>query len=186
MTTKDSEQNVNNEEDQTQDASSATKDVNEFDIPKRRLDEALEANRKLKDEIDALKKEQQSQLEAQLKEQGRYKELAEQRATELAELRPKAETVDTYEATLISVLAAQIAEIPEAMRDLIPDELTTQQKLNWLSKNRSLLVKPAPHDIGAGKVGGGAPQGVDLTPDEVEMAKSFGLSPEEYAKYKDK
>jgi len=185
MTDKDDQDLVSNDIDSTDADSDDKKDSNNY-IPRSKFNELLKANKDLQSQLESLEKERQSQLEAQLKEQGRYKELAEQRATELAELRPKAETVDTYEATLVSVLAAQIAEIPEAMRDLIPDELTTQQKLNWLSKNRSLLVKPSPQDIGAGKVGGGAPQGVDLTPDEVEMAKSFGLSPEEYAKYKDK
>jgi len=138
-------------------ASSASND--EHMIPKSRLDEVLKANKDLQVKLEQVEKERQEQLEAQLKEQGRYKELAEQRAKELAELKPKAETVDTYEATLISVFNTQLAEIPENMRGLIPD-------------------------IGAGKQGGSAPETLELTPEELETAKQFGMSPEEYAKYK--
>jgi phage antirepressor YoqD-like protein len=163
-------------------ASSASND--EHMIPKSRLDEVLKANKDLQAKLEQVEKERQEQLEEQLKEQGRYKELAEQRAKELAELKPKAETVDTYEATLISVFNTQLAEIPENMRGLIPDELNTQQKLNWLSKNKALLLKPRPLDIGAGKQGGSAPETLDLTPEELETAKRFGMAPEEYAKYK--
>jgi len=171
---------------------SMTKDVQEENanntdqayVSRERMNEVLRANKDLQARLEQVEKERQEQLEEQLKEQGRYKELAEQRAKELAELKPKAETVDTYEATLISVLNTQLAEIPENMRGLIPDELNTQQKLNWLSKNKALLLKPRPLDIGAGKQGGSAPETLDLTPEELETAKRFGMSPEEYAKYK--
>ena len=179
MTTNETQDVV--KEDQVS-ASSATKD--EHMIPKSRFDEVSKAYKDLQAKLEQVEKERQEQLEAQLKEQGRYKELAEQRAQEIAELKPKAETIDTYEATLISVLNTQLAEIPENMRGLVPDELNTQQKLNWLSKNKALLLKPRPLDIGAGKQGGSAPETLDLTPEELETAKRFGMSPEEYAKYK--
>jgi hypothetical protein len=153
-------------------------------VSRERLNEVLKINKDLEKRLKSLEKEQQEQLEEQMKEQGRYKELAEQHAKELAELKPKAMTVDSYEATLVNVLETQMAEIPENMRGLIPDELSTQQKLNWLSRNKALLLKPRPLDIGAGKQGGSAPETLDLTPEELETAKRFGMAPEEYAKYK--
>jgi phage I-like protein len=153
-------------------------------VSRERLNEVLKINKDLEKRLKSLEKEQQEQLEEQMKEQGRYKELAEQHAKELAELKPKAMTVDSYEATLVNVLETQMAEIPENMRGLIPDELSTQQKLNWLSRNKALLLKPRPQDIGAGKQGGSAPETLDLTPEELETAKRFGMAPEEYAKYK--
>jgi len=153
-------------------------------IPKSRLDEVLESNRKLQEKLATTEKERQDQLEAQLKEQGKWKEIAEQRAKEMADLKPKAEQADAIEATLKDVLASQIAELPETMRGLVPDELSTQQKLQWLSKNKPLLVKQKPVDIGAGKQGGGQPAGVELTAEEQEFARNFGVKPEEYAKFK--
>jgi len=153
-------------------------------IPKSRLDEVLESNRKLQEQLTRTEKERQEQLEAQLKEQGKWKEIAETRAQEMAALKPKAEQADVIEATLKDVLTSQIAELPEAMRGLVPDELNTQQKLQWLSKNKALLVKPKPVDIGAGRQGGGAPEGNDLSPEEIATAKAFGIKPEDYAKNK--
>jgi phage I-like protein len=179
MTTNETQDVV--KEDQSN-ASSAIKD--EHMIPKSRFDEVSKAYKDLQAKLEQVEKEQQEQLEEQMKEQGRYKELAEQHAKELAELKPKAMTVDSYEATLVNVLETQMAEIPENMRGLIPDELSTQQKLNWLSRNKALLLKPRPLDIGAGKQGGSAPETLDLTPEELETAKRFGMAPEEYAKYK--
>ena len=153
-------------------------------IPKSRLDEVLESNRKLQEQLTRTEKERQDQLEAQLKEQGKWKEIAEQRANEMAALKPKAEQVEAIEVTLKEVLATQIAELPENLRSLVPDDLTTQQKLSWLSKNKALLLKPKAVDIGAGKQGGSAPEGTTLSPEEMEFAKAFGVKPEDYAKRK--
>jgi len=97
-------------------ASSAKQD--DHMIPKSRLDEVLKSNRDLQAKLEALEIERQEQLEAQLKEQGRYKELAESRAQEIATLKPKADTVDGYEETLVKVLEAQMADVPENMRGL--------------------------------------------------------------------
>jgi len=153
-------------------------------VPLSRLNEVLAANKALQEKLATTEKERQEQLEAQLKEQGKWKEIAEQRANEMAALKPKADQLDAIETTLKSVLDSQIAEIPETMRGLVPEALNTQQKLDWLSKNKALLLKPKAVDIGAGKQGGGAPAGADLTQDEIDMAKAFGVKPEDYAKNK--
>lgn len=158
--------------------------TDEHMIPISRLNEVLDANKKLQEQLATTEKERQEQLEAQLKEQGKWKEIAEQRANEMAQLKPKADHADAIEATLKDVLTSQVAELPENMRGLIPDELTTQQKLQWLSKNKSLLLKPAAPNIGAGKQGGSAPEGEQLTAEEIEYAKSFGVKSEDYAKHK--
>lgn len=174
------------EEDAKQVSPAPSAKPDEHMIPKSRLDEVLESNRKLQERLEAAERERQEQLEAQLKEQGKWKEIAEQRAQEMAQLKPKAEQADAIEATLKDVLAAQVAELPENLRGLVPDELTTQQKLHWLSKNKPLLLKPKPVDIGAGKQGGGMPDGGTLTAEELEAARQFGMTPDEYAKYKTK
>jgi len=153
-------------------------------IPKSRLDEVLAQNKSLMDKLAASEKERQEQLEKQLAEQGEWKKVAENRAQEIAALKPKADTLEAYEKTLEAVLSAQVAEIPEAMRSLIPDALSVQQKLDWLSRNKALLVKPKPVDIGAGRTGGTAPTGADLTAEEIQLAQQYGMKPEEYAKYK--
>jgi hypothetical protein len=81
-------------------------------------------------------------------------------------------------------LDAQIAELPEDFRDVVPDGLSTKQKLDWLAKNKSKFMKAEPFDIGAGKRGVKPEKTPELTPEELQAAKHFGMTPEEYAKYK--
>jgi phage I-like protein len=174
------------QQDPAQPAPSATKDVQpaEHMIPKSRLDEVLESNRKLQERLDATEKERQDQLEKQLSEQGKWKELAEQRANELATLQPKAAQLDSYEATLKKVLDAEIATLPEEYQDVIPESLSTKDKLDWLAKNKSKFMKADPFDIGAGKRGTKPDKKSELTPEEKEMARQYGLSEEVYAQHK--
>jgi phage I-like protein len=154
-------------------------------VPQSRLNEMAERNRQLQERLDATEKERQEQLEAQLAKQGEWKEIAEQRAQKLAELQPKADQLDSYEQTLKKVLDSEIATLPEEYQDVVPESLTTQQKLDWLAKNKSKFMKAEPFDIGAGQKGTKQIKKPDeLTDDEKKVAKAFGVSEEEYAKNK--
>jgi ribonucleoside-triphosphate reductase len=158
---------------------------NEHMIPKSRFDEVNDEKKKLADRLAQIEAEQKIETEKRLIEQQEYQKLAETRGKELADLQPKAAKVDAMEKTLVDVLTAQVAELPEDKRGLIPDELSTQQKLNWLAKNAAILKAPAAIDVGAGKHG--AESGVDiksLTPEELAIAKRAGISAEDYAKNK--
>jgi hypothetical protein len=161
-------------------------DDSEHQIPKSRFDEVNEARKKAEDQLAKMMAEQKIETEKRLIEQQQYQTLAETRGKELADLQPKAAKVDAMEKTLVDVLTAQVAELPEDKRGLIPDELTTQQKLNWLSKNAAVLKAPAAIDVGAGRHGsdGGIFDVKSLTQDEIETAKRFGVKPEDYAKHK--
>ena len=154
-------------------------------IPKHRLDAEIERRRELESKLAAAEQASQQAEEERLKEAQNYKALYEKTSTELAELKPKAAIAESSESVLRDVLTAQIAELPEHMRDLVPEDLTTQQKLTWLSKHKAQLVKPKAPNIGAGVLGGGEQiSEVKLTEDEIKMAKHSGMTPEEYAKYK--
>jgi phage I-like protein len=163
-------------------APSASKD--EHMIPKSRLDEEIAKRKVLEDRLSLLEHASREAEVKRLKETEDYRGLYEKSEKELSEIRPRAAIAESSEKVLRGVLEAQIAELPENMRALIPTELTTQQQLYWLSKNKALLVKPKPVDIGAGRQGGGAPEGTPLTPEEIETAKAFGIKPEDYAKNK--
>lgn len=170
----------------TQNTSDDSKNTeNEHMIPKSRFDEINTKAKKLEDELRKIEEERQKEIEERLVEQQQYKELAEKRGKDLAELQAKAQKVDAYEQTLTAVYEASLQELPEDMRDLVPEELSIQQKLNWLSKNKARLLKPISPDLGAGKRGGGGSSDAKLTPEEADIAKRFGMTPEEYAKYKE-
>ena len=141
----------------------------------------------LESKLAQLEQEKQSQLETQLEEQKRYKELAEERARKLAELQPKAEQLSAYEETLQKTADALIEEIPEDLRSLVP-EIPVAQKLEWLQTNRAKLIKPVATSTAAGVRGAGGAAGpkYDLTPEEIAIARKFNMTDEDYAKHKDK
>jgi hypothetical protein len=153
-------------------------------VPITRLNEEIQKRRELESRLKLLETAAKTDEDKRLVETQNYKTLAEKREAELLTLRPLAVTAEEAEKTLQAVLAQQILELPENLRDLVPDGLSTNQKLQWLSKHKAKLTKPKGFDIGTGKQGGGLPAMSDLTPEELEIAKNFGMTPEEYAKYK--
>jgi phage I-like protein len=190
MATKEEEQKAVEEkvekvvEEKAEESSAPSASKDEHMIPKSRLDEEIAKRRVLEERLSLLEHASKEAEIKRLKETEDYKGLYEKVEKELAEIRPRAAIAESSEKTLRGVLENQIADLPENMRALIPAELTTQQQLQWLSKNKALLVKPKPVDIGAGRQGGGAPEGTPLTPEEIETAKAFGMKPEDYAKNK--
>jgi hypothetical protein len=167
-----------------QDASDAKKSGSEHMIPKSRLDEVIADRDAARSEASKLKTEQETAKQEALKEQGKWKELAEERATKLADAEAKANKVDDYEKTLKETLTAQLAELAPEVQALVPEELTTPQKLSWLAKNKATLQKPMAMDIGSGKRGGGKQETkIELTPEQLQVAKTFGYTPEEYAHF---
>jgi phage I-like protein len=162
-------------------APSATPD--EHMIPKSRFDEINTERQQLAARLAQIEAERNAETEKRLEEQNRWKELAESRATELAQAKAEAAKVGEYETTLAALLEKQVADIPEDKRALIPTYGTTQQRLEWIANNRALLAAPQPFAIGAGKQGAQSNENINLTPEEVAIARRFGLTPEEYAKF---
>lgn len=153
-------------------------------IPKSRLDEVLAKNAELANTLASIEAERKKETEKRLVEQQEWQKIAEQRGAELADAQGKVAKLSDYEKTLEKLLAAEVSQIPEAKRGLLPDEMTTVQKLNWIAKNKPILTAPATFDIGAGKVGGGESGATALTPEELAYARQFGVKPEDYAKHK--
>jgi len=156
-------------------------------IPKSRLDEEITKRKDLEGRLAALEKSARESEEQRMKDQEQWKELADKRQQEIEAIKPKAAIADEQEHTLQAYLNAQIEELPEDMHSLIPEQLTTMQKLQWLAANKAKLLKPIGPDIGAGMkgAGGSGKSAVQLTPDEKAIAQRFGMSDEEYAKHKD-
>jgi len=187
----DKEDVKDQEEDQEKDpkggASEKTEKIEkdrEGFIPRDRFDEVNQLAKDRKEKLDQIEKDQKKAAEERLAQQDKWKELAENRGKELDAAKVKAEKLDSYEETLQGVLNSQVEQIPEEYRTLIPDELTTQQKLDWMAQNQAILTKKKPFDIGAGKRGGDKDKGIELSNEEREQAKKMGVSPEEYAKAK--
>jgi hypothetical protein len=134
----------------------------------------------------ALEKAQQEVERKRLEESQQYKELYDKAQAELSGLKPKAEQIEAYEATMKEILDAQVAELPDEFKDIVPDGLSTKQKLDWLAKNKAKFMKAEPYDIGAGKRGVKPDKKVELTPEERELKTIYApnMSDEEFAKHK--
>jgi len=154
-------------------------------IPKERFDEVNARLKEAEKKSLATEKALKEAQEARLKEKEDYKALYEQTTSELSELKPLAEQVESYKETMAKLLEAQIADIPDELQGLIPDELSVKQKIDWIAKNKKLLLKPIAPDIGAGQRGAGSSSNVQLTPEQREVARRFGYSDEEYIKHLD-
>ncbi len=157
---------------------------NEHMIPKSRLDEEITKRKELKGRLTAIEVANKKAEEQRLKDNEEYKTLAEKYQAEAETLKPKADIADKQEATLSALLTAQVEDLPENARSMVPEDYTTLQKLDWLATNRAQLMKPLPPDLKAGKRGGGENGSVDLNSDELALAKAADMTPEEYAKYK--
>lgn len=77
-------------------------------------------------------KEDDEARQKKLQEDGKFQDI-------IKELTPQAERAKALEKTLETYLDAEMKDIPEARRSLIPEGLSVEQKLEYIAKNRKLL-----------------------------------------------
>lgn len=149
----------------------------------KRLNERDSDLEKYKRDLSSYTTAQRKQLE----EQGKFKELAEQSAAEVARLKAFEEKATTYEKIIRDSNEARIKNVPDAMKALIPSDYPPEKLQTWLNANEALLVKPpaADFDAGAGNGGRGGNNNLPkLTDFERELARATGVSEKEYAEMK--
>jgi len=146
--------------------------------------EAAEAATKALQTIQAQQEEQEREW---LREQGDFKALAERQGTELNQAKAELATNSAYKAAFQAALDARIKAIPESMRSLVPEGMDPIALSTWLDKNAPLLsARSAPNlDPGAQSNIGGNPA-IEVDPVELETARKFGYTPEQYRKIKGK
>ncbi len=91
------------------------KDVKLDDIPYARFKEVNDNLKSLQADFDKAKDDQKKLRDAELEEQGKYKDLLEEKKLELVETKLKADEWDTYQADRRKAL---IERLPEDDRDL--------------------------------------------------------------------
>jgi hypothetical protein len=136
---------------------------------------------------NALEKAAQDAERKQLEEANNFKALYEKAQAEITGLKPKAEALTEMEKSLTSVLESQVKELPEQFRDIVPDGLSVQAKLEWLSKNKAKFSRPEAFDIGAGAKGAKKPdeKAQELSAEEKIAAQAIGMTEKEYLQFKD-
>lgn len=167
-------------------AAEPTTPDSELMIPKSRFDDINRRAKEAEAKLQQLEAERQAELEKRLEEQQKWKELADKRAAQLAEAERKAAKADEYEIEMKSYVEESIGKIPDDMKSMVPDG-SIEQQFKWLKRNYEKLMKPTAPPTGAGARGaGGSTTQIELSPEEQQIARKFGMTDEEYFKYKEK
>lgn len=118
----------------------------ETTIPKARFDEVNTELKKLRKQIEDADRERQQRETDAAKEQGRWKDLAEQHEAKVKELEPAVAKADRYEAALKAHLETQRKDLPAHITALL-DRLDVADQLDWIAANQEAL-KPQPFTNG--------------------------------------
>lgn len=109
----------------------------------------------------------QAAEEARLKEQGAYKQLAEQHAARLKELEPVQERYSELSQLVAGQIEAQIKDWPAELKVFDPGtDAPIEQRLAWLEKSKPLIDKLTQQSRATSPGNGPNPRPVASTPDD--------------------
>lgn len=107
-------------------------------IPKHRFDEINTKYKTAQDELNKiLKQQEQDELDKQ-KQQGQFEKLYNQATEDLqafkGDYKKSSTRVEQLEGIITSMLDTKLETIPEEFHELIPENLSPEQKLDWIEK----------------------------------------------------
>jgi len=155
-------------------------EAHEERIPYSRFKEVNDEKKALEARLAKLERAQSEADQKRLEDEKRYQELADKYKAELDQVRPVAGQVDDYKAALKETAAAQIALLPEDVRDLVPEYPDPRDTLTWLNKNAAKLKRPLAPDMDAGVRGDSAKPAIKLTPGEEKALRMSHMKREDY------
>lgn len=135
--------------------------------------------RELRDEAASRRIALKQQQEQHLSEQGKWKELAEQRAAEIEALSSYKEQAETLNGLVQQSIQQRVEMIPEDMRDIVPLDYPPARLHAWLDANLPKLTKPKAPNLDAGVSGGGRSQ-AQLTDEERDLIRRMGIDEQKY------
>ena len=146
-------------------------------IPYERFKTVNEAKKLAEDKLKQYEEQERKRAEEEALKKGDFEKI-------ISDLKPKAERATQLEEAIASIVEAELKDVPQHMRDLVPQGDSIMQ-LSWLKNARSKGLfnrTPAPNtDAG---VTGDNKQALKLSDQEQAMAKKLGLTAEQYAKNK--
>jgi hypothetical protein len=106
-------------------------------IPKSRFDEVNNKMKELQDQLDKFTKaKEQEELEAK-KKKGEFENLYNETHKELEKFKGEhkvaSERVTQLEGLIQTLVDAELEAVPEELRDLVPENMTPEQKLSWIT-----------------------------------------------------
>lgn len=139
-------------------------------IPKHRFDEVYSQMKALKEQVETFQAERATKEKEELEATNQFKALYEQTSAELEALKAKTGTyensVNTYEATINSMVDTKLSTVPEQYRALVPANLSPVEKLDWINKAETTGLfgaKPTVVETPIGQPTPAEPQTVDYT-----------------------
>lgn len=110
-------------------------------IPKSRFDEVNSKYKELSSQLAEFQKaeaERQAKAEEekrkQAEEQGKYQELYTNLQKELEQKQTRVSRADELEKLVESMVNTKMEKVPKDLADLVPENLSPEQKLTWLNK----------------------------------------------------
>lgn len=137
-----------------------------------------EENKQARIKLSEREKEEAAAKEALLVEQNQFKELAEQRATKIAELETRASEADTYKQVIGNMLESRLENAPAHIKALLV-KLSPIEALTWLDENADQLAPRRAPNLDAGKTGVNADV-FTLTDEQEKFVKKMGLDRDRY------
>lgn len=141
-------------------------------IPKSRFDEVNTKFKEVQSQLEAIQKEkEQAELEDK-KKRGEFENLYQETSQELEKYKSDYEStsqrVEQLEGLIQTMVEVELESVPEELHDLIPDNMTPEQKLAWLSnaKKKGLFGKPnakADEPLGGSTNQGNGQQPLDVS-----------------------
>lgn len=106
-------------------------------IPKTRFDEINSKFKETQKKLDELLTEREEADRKQKEKQGEFEDLYNKAKSEIDKFKGESKTmkdrVEALEGVINGLLEVKLEGVPEEYRDLIPDNLTPEQKLAWLN-----------------------------------------------------
>lgn len=113
-------------------------DPKDIMIPKTRFDEVNTKYKTAQEQLDKLLKDQEDAELEKKKQQGEFENLYNKATEDLETYKGNYEKsttrVEQLEGIITSMLNTKLESIPEEFRDLIPENLSPEQKLDWITK----------------------------------------------------
>lgn len=123
-------------------------------IPKSRFDEVNNKYKEVQAKLDALLNEKAEAERKAAEQKGEFEKLYKETSKELEETQAKYKSADKrakeLEAIITEMLNARLENLPEELRDIIPEGLTPEQKLAWIDKaeRKGLFGNKAEEPVG--------------------------------------
>ncbi|MEI2356064.1 hypothetical protein [Mesobacillus zeae] len=119
-------------------AQQPTNQTAEHMIPKSRFDEVNSSYKTAKEQLDKILAEKAAAEKKAQEEQGKFQELYEKTNQEYDQFKSKFESVEVrakeLEGVINGLLETKLEAISADYHDLIPNNLTPEQKLDWINK----------------------------------------------------